>query len=176
LFGWSVGWFFSPVRRRRKDAEILVLRHEVAILRRTVPMPRLEWTDRAVLAALIGVLPQWLRGYRLVSPATVLRWHRRLVARKWSYPSRGGRPPLDPALVALIGRLARENPTWGYERIRGELLKLGHRVSGSSIRGVMRRLRVPSAPLRSGDTPGGSSWPPRPPRCWPAISSTSTAR
>jgi putative transposase len=105
-----------------KDIELLVLRHEVAVLRRTNPKPRLDWADRALFAALIRHLPAALRGHRLVSPATVLRWHRRLVAKKWTYPNRSGRPPLDPAIVALIERMARENQTWGYQRVRREAL------------------------------------------------------
>jgi putative transposase len=82
-------------------------------LRRTNPKPRLDWADRALFAALVQRLPAALRGHRLVTPATVLRWHRRLVTKKWTYPTRSGRPPLDPAIVALIERLARENETWG---------------------------------------------------------------
>src|SRR6266700_458868 len=121
IAAWLVLLGRSPAS---KDVELLVLRHEVAMLRRTQPSPRMDWADRAVLAALIRHLPRSLRAHRLVTPGTVLRWHRRLVARRWTYPNRTGRQPVRTEITMLIGRLATENPSWGYQRIQGEQLKI----------------------------------------------------
>jgi putative transposase len=123
-----------------KDLEILVLRHQLAVLGRQTPRPRFEPADHAVLAAISRALPRARWSCFLVRPETLLRWHRRLVAGAWTYPHRGaGRPPLDQELQQVIVRLATENPRWGYQRIKGELLRLGMRVSATAIRTTLRR-------------------------------------
>jgi len=122
------------------------------VLRRTIPKPRLSWADRALISALCRHLPRDLLSRRLVTPATILRWHRRLVAKKWIYAHRTGRPPIDAETAALVERLARQNPTWGYQRIQGELLKIGRRVSASTIRRILKELRIPPAPTRADRT------------------------
>jgi transposase len=113
---------------------------------------RSSWADRAILSALVRASPKVLRVRRLVTPGTVLRWHQRLVARRWTYPlRRPGRPPTDPVMVALVLRLARENSLWGYERIRGELKNLGHEVSGATVRRILKRAGMGPAPRRAND-------------------------
>jgi hypothetical protein len=136
-----------------KDAEILVLRHQLAVLRRQVGRPRFNWSDRALIALLASLVPRERWRSFLVTPQTVLEWHRRLVRRRWTYPHRRpGRPRLADETVELICRLARENPRWGYLRIVGELKKLGTPVSKTSVAAVLRRHRLPPAPRRTGPT------------------------
>jgi len=136
---WLVGMLLGRLRSEHaKDVEIAVLRHQLRVLRRQVKRPEFRPTDRALLAMLSRALPRRRWSTFLVTPDTIMRWHRRLVTRKWTQPyRRGGRPPLDDHLVALILRLARENPRWGYRRIQGELKKLGIRVSATTIRTVL---------------------------------------
>jgi hypothetical protein len=105
-----------------------------------------------MLAALIRLLPRALKIHRLVTPAAVLRWHRRTVARHWAYPSGPGRPPIDSAVAALVEQMSRDNPGWGYRRIQGELLGLGHRIGASTIRWILKRLGIPPAPVRRDHT------------------------
>jgi putative transposase len=127
-----------------KDAGILVLRQQLAVLRRQVARPRFSWSDLAIVAALARLVPRERWAAFLISPETILRWHRALVRRHWTFPHRrSGRPRLSEETVELIVRLARENPCWGYLRIVGELKKLGITVSkGRLLRSVIRPSEV----------------------------------
>ncbi len=143
VFGWLV---LLGRSQASKDAEILGLRHEVMVLRRQVARPRPDWADRAVLAALARLLPATVRGSRLVTPGTLLAWHRRLLARKWTYPNRPGRPATGQEIRDLVLRLAGENPAWGYRRVHGELTRLGHQVSEATVRRILRSRGYRPAP------------------------------
>jgi hypothetical protein len=127
---------------RHNDIEVLVLRHQLAVLKRRVGRPRLRRRDRLFMAALSRVLPRPRRSSFLVSPQTLLRWHRELVRRKWTYPHRatGGRQPIADDVRDLILRMGKENPRWGCVRIKGEMAKLGIRVSASAIRTLLREV------------------------------------
>src|SRR6266511_785534 len=151
---WLVGMLLGRFQSEHaKDLEIAVLRHQLEVLRRQVKRPEFQPADRALVAMLSRALPRRRWPVFLVTPATILRWHRRLVTRKWTQPDRrGGRPPLAEQVVTLILRLARENPRWGYRRIQGELKKLGIHVSASAIRTVLLRNRLRPAPRRASVT------------------------
>jgi len=138
--------------RAERDAELLLLRHELSVLRRSAKKPRMRMWDRMILSALAKRLPRSKWNALIVRPETVLGWHRALVRRKWAaYGRRGrpGRPRMPAECRQLILRLATENPKWGYLRIRGELLKLGHVVSPTAIRNLLRRKGIPTSPHRS---------------------------
>jgi putative transposase len=133
---------------QRKEVEILLLRHEVQVLRRQVARPQLRPADRLVLAALAQALPRFHS--LLVEPETVLRWHRELVRRRWSFPRRRpGRPPMVSHARQLVLRLAAENPSWGYKRIHGELTGLGFTLSPSTVWNILRRHGIEPVPRRA---------------------------
>jgi putative transposase len=146
VFGW-IGLLARS--QASKDSEILILRHQLAVLRRQVAAPRPSWADRAIFSALARLLPRRRRHHLFVTPRTLLRWHADLVKRRWTYPKRGpGRPPIRPTIRALILRLANENPTWGYRRIAGEIAGLGRKVSPATVWAILKKAGFDPAPQR----------------------------
>ena len=136
-----------------KTTEILVLRHQVNVLRRQVGRPRPSWADRAFLSALARLLPKARRQILFVTPGTLLRWHADLVRRRWTGKrQRSGRPPTSPSLRRVILRLASENPDWGYRRIAGKLAGMGCRVGASTVWAILKRAGTDPSPRRSGPT------------------------
>ncbi|HUY50392.1 MAG TPA: integrase core domain-containing protein [Streptosporangiaceae bacterium] len=138
-----------------KDAELLVLRHENAILRRQISRVRYQPGDQLWLAALSRLIPRrrWGEAF-MVTPATLLAWHRRLVTRKWDYTSRrrSGRPSTPAAIRKLVIRMATENPTWGHRRVQGELVRIGHRIASSTVWQILHAAGIDPAPRRTGPT------------------------
>ena len=167
LFDWLVLLARSD---GAKDAEILMLRHELAVLRRQITRPKPDWADRAMPAALARLLPAHLRMRRIVAPGTLLAWHRRLAKRKWTYPNAAGRPRIPRGSPRARRAAGPAEPALGIPAIQGELTGLGHRAGEGTI-----RLPPGSSPHRAGrHRPAGSSWPPRPRGSWHAISCTWT--
>jgi len=150
IFCQLLGWLVLLARRSAtNNAELLVLRHEVAVLRRQVVRPQMDWADRAVLAGLARLLPRPSWNRLFVRPETLLRWHQDLVRRRWTCPHRRGRPGVALELRALVLRLARENSSWGYRRIHGELCRLGYKIGASTVWAILQRAGVDPAPKRS---------------------------
>jgi putative transposase len=130
-----------------KEAEILVLRHQLTVLRRQIARPKPSWADRALISALARLLPKQRRLGLLVTPGTLLRWHADLVKRRWTYKRKTpGRPPIRPTIRVLVLRLAAENPTWGYRRIAGELTGLGRNVGAATVWRILHKASIDPAP------------------------------
>lgn len=135
---------------RSKDLEIIVLRHQLTVLRRQNVRPELNDDDRTLLGAIAAAVPRPCRHGWIVTPDTLLRWHRRRIARHWTQTTRGpGRPSTAPEIRQLVARLAAENPTWGYRRIHGELVGLGHRIASSTVWSILKTSGIDPAPHRS---------------------------
>ncbi len=139
-------------KRSELAVEVAMLRHEVAVLRRQVAQPALQPADRAILSGLWRILSGPKRLGAFVQPATLLRWHRELVAKGWTHPQHSGRPATSRGVVGQVCRLARENPTWGYRRIQGELATMGITVGASTVWSILKRHGIDPAPRRSGPT------------------------
>jgi Integrase core domain len=154
MFAKLLSWMMLHARSDTKnEIEILVLRHQLAILQRRTPRRQIRWSDRAVIAALARLLPARRRHGLLVTPATILRWHRHLVRQRWtSQPVREGRPAIPAGVRALIVRLAIENPSWGYRRVHGELAGLGYQIGASTVWTVLNAAGIDPAPRRAGPT------------------------
>ena len=154
MFVKLLSWMVLRTRSdAAKEIEILVLRHQLSVLHRRQPRPRISWTDRAVIAAFARLLPTHRRLGLLVTPSTILRWHRHLVRRRWTTPhTRSGRPPVPAGVRALVLRLATENPTWGYRRVHGELAGLGYQIGASTVWKILRSTGFDPAPRRAGPT------------------------
>ena len=156
LLRWMLGLSAVLIQRDlSKDAELLVLRHENAVLRRQITRVHYRPADQVWLAALSRLVPRrrWAEIFP-VTPATILAWHRRLVARQWDYITRrrSGRPPTAAAIKKLVIRMAAENPTWGHRRVQGELVRLGHRIAASTVWQILHDAGLDPAPRRSGPT------------------------
>jgi putative transposase len=149
MFTQLLSWMALCARSdTSKDVEILVLRHQLAVLQRRTPRPRLQWIDRAVIAALARLLPTRRRRGLLITPATILRWHRQLVTNRWTTPH--ARPAIPAGLRRLVLRLATENPTWGYRRLHGELAGLGYQIGASTVWKILHHAGIDPAPRRAG--------------------------
>src|ERR1019366_9175654 len=151
-----LGWIALLARSEAsKDAEILVLRHQLLVLRRQAGAPKPSWADRAIICALVRRIPRARRLCLFVTPRTLLRWHADLARRRWTYPRREpGRPPTRPVIRALVLRLAAENPTWGYRRITGELAGLGRKVGAATVWRILHQAGIDPVPRRSGPSWG----------------------
>jgi len=154
VFAKLLSWMVLHARSdTANEIEILVLRHQLAVLQRRTPRPRISWTDRAIIAALARLLPARRRCGFLITPATILRWHQQLVRRRWTTPrTPPGRPAIPVGVRALMVRLATENPTWGYRRVHGELAGLGYQIGASTVWTILNAAGIDPAPRRAAPT------------------------